>query len=79
MCSCVPVHVCACVYWWCQEKKEKHSAGENRQVVGDGEIGTGPRSDSERERIKGTVTSRSKDRASEGGDWARKGRAPETQ
>lgn len=42
-------------------------------MVSDGEIGTGTRSDSEREGIKGTVTGRSKDRAAEGGDWARRG------
>lgn len=47
---------------WCQEGKEKHGAGKNRQVVSGAEIGTGTRSDREGGRIKGTVEGRSKER-----------------
>lgn len=49
-------------------------------MVSDGEIGTGTKSDRERERIKGTVTGRSSEREREhqkAGDRAQKGRGPE--
>lgn len=54
-----------CARVWCQgrgERRQKHSAGENRQVVSDGEIGTGIKRDRERERIKGTVKGTGKQR-----------------
>lgn len=60
------MHVCASVCVWRQERKEEHSAGENRQLVSDGEIGTGTRSDREKEsRGQGEVEAK-RDRASEG-------------
>lgn len=73
----------ACV--WCQgsaERRQTHSAGENRQVVSDGEIETGIKSDRERETIKGTVKGTGKQREIEhqkAGRLGRKERAPETQ
>lgn len=70
---CVSVHVCACpCVCGVREagRRGKNSAGENRQVVSDGEIGTGIKSDRERESIQGTDSKRDReakrDRASEG-------------
>lgn len=65
VCMCVPMHVYACMCVWCRgsgERRQKYRAGENRQVIGDREIGTGIKGDRERGRIKGIMKGRNKER-----------------
>lgn len=75
------MHVCAClcVVSGKRREKAKHSAGENRQVVSDGEIGTGIKSDGERKNQRDSKRDREakRDRASEGGEIRHGRREPQ--
>lgn len=71
-------HVCAVS--GSGERRQKYRAGENRQVIGDGEVGTGIKSDRERGRIQGIMKGRNKEiEYQKAREWAWKEKAPETQ